>query len=478
VNGHRATGCGWQGAGVDADQVRSAFLELLAARGHARLTRAPLVLRDDPTTLFTGSGMQPLLPFLLGEQHPLGTRLTDVQPCLRAQDMDEVGDNRHTTFFEMLGNWSLGDYSKAEQIPLVWHFLVDVVGLDPDRIYVSAFIGDPEHGIPRDEESADIWTRLFTEAGVSAGRVDLGTEEHGDEVGNQGARIAFYGDKNWWSRAGGPDRMPIGDPGGPDSEVFYFFPQVAHDPRFGRFPHQNSDGGQFLEIGNSVFMQFRRTPDGFAELPRHNVDFGGGLERIAAAAIDSPDVYRVSLLWPTVQRLQELSGRTYEDATTAMRVVTDHFRGATFLAADGVRPGNRQQGYVLRRLVRRAVRFALDLGLTSGVAAEVVPVIASTYRDTYPELTERQADIVAVLEREERSFARTVGKGLARLHKIGATGAVVGGADLFELHDTFGMPVELSVEEARRTGLALAPEWPAEYDALVEAQRERSRAAR
>lgn len=463
---------------MDADQVRAAYLDLLGRRGHARLTRAPLVLRDDPTTLFTGSGMQPLLPFLLGEAHPLGTRLTDVQPCLRAQDMDEVGDNRHTTFFEMLGNWSLGDYSKAEQIPLVWHFLVDVVGLDPDRIYVSAFGGDPEHGIPRDEESADIWTRLFTERGVSADRVDLGTEEHGNDVGNQGARIAFYGHKNWWSRAGGPDRMPIGDPGGPDSEVFYFFPQVTHDTRFGRYPHQNSDGGQYMEIGNSVFMQFRRTADGFAELPRHNVDFGGGLERIAAASIDSPDVYRVGLLRPTVERLQELSGKRYEDATTAVRVVTDHLRGAVFLASDGVRPGNRQQGYVMRRLVRRAVRFALDLGLTAGVAAELVPVVARTYREVYPELTERQADIVGVLEHEERAFARTVRKGLTRLRRIGATEAAVGGAHLFELHDTFGMPVELSVEEARRAGLALDPDWSAEYDALAEAQRERSRGAR
>src|SRR5689334_8264620 len=360
--------------------------------------------------------MQGLLPYLLGAEHPAGHRLVNSQPCLRAQDLDEVGDSRHTTFFEMLGNWSLGDYAKAEQIPLVWHFLVDVVGLDPERIYVSAFIGDEDHGIPRDEESAGIWARLFTERGISADRVDLGTAEHADEVGNRGARIAFYGRENWWSRAGGPDDIPVGDPGGPDSEVFYRFPQVRPDPRFGR-PHQNSDGGQFLEIGNSVFMQFRRTPDGFAELPHHNVDFGGGLERIAAAAIDSPDVFRVSLLWPTVQRLQELSGLAYADATTAMRVVTDHLRGATFLAADGVRPGNRQQGYVLRRLVRRAVRFALDLGLTSGVAADVVPVVAATYRDAYPELTERQDEIVAVLRREERSFARTVSRGLERLHR-------------------------------------------------------------
>jgi alanyl-tRNA synthetase len=460
---------------VNAQEIRRAFLDLMTETGHKRLTRAPLVLRDDPTTLFTGSGMQPLLPFLLGAPHPLGTRLTDVQPCLRAQDMDEVGDNRHTTFFEMLGNWSLGDYSKSEQIPRLFHFLVDVVGLDPARIYVSAFIGDPAHGIPRDEESADIWERLFTERGVECRRIDLDTEERGNEIGNQGARIAFYGHKNWWSRSGGPDTMPIGDPGGPDSEVFYYFPQVRHDTRFGRYPHQNSDGGQFLEIGNSVFMTFRKTADGFAELPHHNVDFGGGLERIAAASLDSPDVYHVELLWPVVEKLQELSGKSYADATEAMRVVTDHLRGAAFLAADGVTPGNKEQGYVMRRLVRRALRYGMDLGLERGAAADVVPVVARIYADVYPEITERQDDIVAVLGKEERSFGRTLGKGLARLRRLPQP---VTAAALFELHDTYGMPVELAVEEVRREGGALDPDWAAGYAELVEAQRARSRAGR
>ena len=236
---------------MQASEIRRAYLDMLVAHGHVIIPRAPLVLRDDPTTLFTGSGMQPLLKYLLGAEHPSGARLGDVQPCLRAQDMNDVGDNRHTTFFEMLGNWSLGDYSKSVQIPMLWRFLTDRVGLPPERIYVSAFIGDPEHGIPRDEESADIWADLFREAGISHERVDLDTEEHGNEVGNQGARIAFYGHKNWWSRFGGTDQMPVGDPGGPDSEVFFHFPQVPHDTRFGRFPHQNSDGGQYLEIGRA-----------------------------------------------------------------------------------------------------------------------------------------------------------------------------------------------------------------------------------
>ena len=463
---------------MQAREIRRAYLDMLVAHGHVIIPRAPLVLRDDPTTLFTGSGMQPLLKYLLGAEHPSGTRLGDVQPCLRAQDMNDVGDNRHTTFFEMLGNWSLGDYSKSVQIPMLWRFLTDRVGLPPERIYVSAFIGDPENGIPRDEESAEIWADLFRDAGISHERVDLGTEEHGNEVGNQGARIAFYGHKNWWSRFGGPDEMPVGDPGGPDSEVFFRFPQVPHDPRFGRFSHQNSDDGQYLEIGNSVFMQYRRTTAGFAELPRHNVDFGGGLERIAASSIDSPDVYRIDRLWPIVQALESMSGKTYDDATIAMRVVTDHMRGAALLAADGVLPGNKAQSYVMRRLIRRALRYALELELTGGVAEKLVPVVAEIYHDTYPEIGARADHIVDVLAKEERTFGRTLRKGLSAMRRLGRSGATVDGAALFELHDTFGMPIELCVEEAGRTGIRLSPTWKAEYGALMDAQRERSHQAR
>ena len=463
---------------MDAHLIRQAYLEMLRERGHVIIPRAPLVLRDDPTTLFTGSGMQPLLPYLLGADHPDGRRLGDVQPCLRSQDMDEVGDNRHTTFFEMLGNWSLGDYSKSTQIPMFWHFLTEIVGLEPDRIYVSAFLGDPEHGIPRDTESADIWSELFHAAGISADRVDLDTEERGNELGNQGARIAFYGKKNWWSRFGDPEDMPVGDPGGPDSEVFYFFPQVTHDTAFGRFSHQNSDGGQYLEIGNSVFMQFKRTEDGFARLPHDNVDYGGGLERIAAASVDDPDVYRINLLWPVVEQLSAVSGKTYQEATTAMRVVTDHIRGAAMLAAEGIRPGNSKQGYVMRRLVRRALRFALDLEMAGSLAEHLVPVVGGIYRDVYPEVAQNQDHIIEVLTKEERVFARTLRKGLSQLRRRGRTQAQVSGGDLFELHDTFGMPVELSVEEAHRTGIPLAPSWRGEFDGLMLAQRARSQGAR
>jgi len=459
---------------MDADEVREAFLGFWRQRGHAAVARAPLVLWGDPSTLFTGSGMQGLLPYLLGAEHPAGHRLVNSQPCLRAQDIDDVGDSRHTTFFEMLGNWSLGDYFKAEQLPAVWEFFTGTVGLDPARIYVSCFAGDPGHGIPRDDESARIWRELFTAAGLDAAEVDLGTEQRAAEIGSGGARIAFYGEKNWWSRGDSIDATPVGDPGGPDSEVFYLYPDVPHDPAFGARCHPNCDCGRYLEIGNSVFLEYLRTPDGFAPLPRRNVDFGGGLERIAAAAIDSPDVYRISLLRPIVDRLAELSGTGYEQRRYGLRVVADHLRGAAFLVADGVRPANKEQGYVLRRLIRRAVRVAHSIGLTEDFLAEVVPTVTELYRDSYSEVAANAGTTVAVLAGEEQRFRRTLARGLRQLESY----RLLTGDDLFTLYDSAGFPVELSTEEARARGIELSPDWRAEFDARMAEQRARSQAAR
>jgi len=459
---------------MDADEVREVFLGFWRQRGHAAVARAPLVLWGDPSTLFTGSGMQGLLPYLLGAEHPAGHRLVNSQPCLRAQDIDDVGDSRHTTFFEMLGNWSLGDYFKAEQLPAVWEFFTGTVGLDPARIYVSCFGGDPGHGIPRDDESARIWRELFTAAGLDAAEVDLGTEQRAAEIGSGGARIAFYGEKNWWSRGDSIDATPVGDPGGPDSEVFYLYPDVPHDPAFGARCHPNCDCGRYLEIGNSVFLEYLRTPDGFAPLPRRNVDFGGGLERIAAAAIDSPDVYRISLLRPIVDRLAELSGTGYEQRRYGLRVVADHLRGAAFLVADGVRPANKEQGYVLRRLIRRAVRVAHSIGLTEDFLAEVVPTVTELYRDSYPEVAANAGTTVAVLAGEEQRFRRTLARGLRQLESY----RLLTGDDLFTLYDSAGFPVELSTEEARARGIELSPDWRAEFDARMAEQRARSQAAR
>ena len=460
---------------MNADDIRRIYLDFMVERGHVVIPRAPLIPHDDPTTLFTGSGMQPLLPYLLGADHPAGHRLTDSQTCLRVQDIEEVGDNRHTTFFEMLGNWSLGDYFKREQLPMFWEFLTKRVGLDPNRIYVTCFSGDEAMGIGKDTESAEIWTELFTEAGISADQVELGSEEHGGEVGSRGARIAFYDKKNWWCRGGKAENMPVGEPGGPDSEVFYLYPDIQHDQAYGLHCHQNCDCGRFIELGNSVFMEYVRTETGFEQLPRKNVDYGGGLARIAAASMDSPDVYRINLLWPIIEQLQELSGRSYETDTVAMRVIADHLRGATFLAVDGVKPSNKEQGYVMRRLIRRAVRYAFDLGLQQNFFPKIIPTVAGMYADDYPEVAERSDAVIAVMVKEETAFRRTLVKGIKQMKAFAAGG--ISGTELFTLYDTFGFPVELSTEEARLAGIALSPDWRAEFDMKMTEQRNRSQRA-
>jgi alanyl-tRNA synthetase len=461
---------------MNAQQIRNEYLKFFKDRQHAVIARAPLMLKDDPTTLFTGSGMQPLLPYLLGQEHPSGVRLVDSQTCLRAQDIEDVGDNRHTTFFEMLGNWSMGDYFKEQQIRWFFEFLTDVVGLDPSKIYVTCFIGDEVHGIPRDDEAARIWQEVFAEKGIDNKVVELGSAENGDKLGMQGGRIFFYDDgENWWSRGGGLDKTPIGDPCGPDSEVFYDFGPQNHTEGYG-LAHPASDSGQFMEIGNQVFMQYRRLEDGsFEPLARKNVDFGGGMERIAAARMDSPDVFRISVLWPIIEKLQQLSGKKYESHTESMRVIADHLRAATFLAVDGVIPANKEQGYVMRRLLRRAIRFAFDLGIEQNFFEQIVPVIADLYHEDYPEVAAKRDEVVAILVKEEKVFRQTLRKGLAQLNKFATDGLT--GAELFTLYDTYGFPVELSTEEAYKQEMKLSDNWREEFDAKMLEQRQRSQTA-
>ena len=462
---------------MNTQEIRQKYLEFCQRNGHAIIERAPLILHNDPTTLFTGSGMQPLLPYLLGQDHPKGTKLADSQTCLRAQDIEDVGDNRHTTFFEMLGNWSMGEYFKRQQIEWFFEFLTEIVGLDPHKIYVSCFIGDEKNNIPRDDEAAQIWQEVFAKKGIEAKIVELDSAENGDKLGMQGGRIFFYNDKeNWWSRGGGIDSTPIGDPCGPDSEVFYDFGEQHHDASFGQ-AHPASDSGRFMEIGNQVFMQYRRLDDGsFESLKRKNVDFGGGLERIAAAAIDSPDVFKISLLWPIIKKLESLSGEEYATHTASMRVIADHLRAAVFLAVDGCVPSNKEQGYVMRRLLRRAIRYSFDLGIEQNFLKEVVPVIADLYEADFPEVKENREQIIAVLVKEEKAFRQTLRKGLRQMQHYIDDGLT--GEELFTLYDTFGFPVELSTEEAYKQGIKLSDNWRAEFDARMAEQRQRSKTAR
>ncbi len=521
---------------MDANEIRKKFLEFEVEKGHKVIQPAPLVLENDPTTLFTGSGMQPLLPYLLGEPHPEGRRLTDSQPSLRLQDIEDVGDPRHTTVFEMLGNWSLGDYFKEEQIRNFFEFLTRVVGLDPERIYVTCFIGNEKYGIPRDDESAEIWRKVFEEAGVEAKVAEIGTAKNGDKRGiKPGERIFFYDDhENWWSRGGGCESTPIGDPCGPDSEVFYDFGEDRQDvEKYGQ-AHPASDGARFMEIGNQVFMEYKRNEDGtFSELEKKNVDFGAGLERIAAAAINSFDVFKISLMRPIVERLEEISGKDYENNTDEMRVIADHLRGAYLLAAQGLVPSNKTQGYAMRRLVRRAILRALDLGISTDFLAEIVPIVAKNYADLPDAILTHREEALEVLLREELAFRKTLNRGLRELDKMAqggvkarekaekwemkrentsqngqnggkwemktqnisqkdgrnaeptgvptkATGTPAGaltGVELFKLQDTYGFPLELSVEECYHRGIELSPKYHEEFEAALAEQRERSQTA-
>jgi alanyl-tRNA synthetase len=466
---------------MTTNEIRSKFLDYMKSKGHAIIPRANIVPQDDPTTLFTGSGMQPLLPYLLGTEHPEGRRLADSQASFRAEDIDEVGDNRHTTFFEMLGNWSLGDYFKSEQLPWFFEFLTKEVGLDPKKLYVTTFIGDEKLNIPKDTESAEIWQGLFKEAGIEAGVAEIGSEEAGSERGMKENERIFYYDasKNWWSRAGVPANMPAGEPGGPDSEVFYDL-GGQHDPAFGEHCHPNCDCGRFLEIGNSVFMQYRKNDDGsFSELPQKNVDFGGGLERIAAAANNDSDVFKIDLLHSLVEKIEELSGKQYRDETVPMRVIADHMRASVFMALDGVTPSNTAQGYVMRRLLRRAIRQGLALGIYQKLAETIGEAVINQYAAGMPELKQDEQRILEVVRAEEAQFRKTLAKGVREIEsQVGKTDSEkLGGDFVFRMFDTHGFPPELTLEELEKHGHKLDSKWKAEFDQLMAEQRERSRTA-
>lgn len=438
--------------------LRARYLAFMEQHGHAILPSSPLVPENDPTTLFTGSGMQPMITYLLGEPHPKGKRIADSQKCFRSQDIEEVGDNRHTTFFEMLGNWSLGDYFKADQLRWFFTFLTDEAGLDPSRLYVTVFRGNDALSIPRDTESVAIWQTLFAEKGISAVAVD-----HADRDGMQGGRIFFYEEKkNWWSRAGEPKNMPAGEPGGPDSEVFYDFGtelQLHENSPWKAEPcHVNCDCGRFLEIGNSVFMQYQKQADGsFTELPQKNVDFGGGLERIAAAQIGDLDVFKTELFQPLIRVIEQVSGASYDadEATKrSFRVIADHMRAAVMLAADGVYPSNKEQGYFARRLVRRSIRYGRMIGIQKPFLAQLVPVVAELYKDAYPTVAAQVERITAGMEQEEKKFERLLDQGLKQIDKLSS----LDGKVAFYLYETFGFPFELTQEIAAEKGWTVKKE--------------------
>lgn len=432
-------------------QLREKFANFWQEKKHFEVPPIPLVPQNDPTTLFTGSGMQQLVPYLLGEVHPLGKRLYNIQPCFRSQDIDEVGDNRHTTFFEMMGNWSLGDYFKKEQLSWFWQFLTEVLGFEKDKLYVTIFAGDEKNQLLPDNESIEIWKSL--------GIADNHIFKYGPE-------------KNWWSRAGVPDNMPAGEPGGPDSEVFFEFTHIPHDEKYGKTCHPNCDCGRFMEIGNSVFMQFKKTNKGFEELPNKNVDFGGGLERILAALNNDPDVFKTDIYLPIIKKLESLTDKKYqeEENKKKMRVIADHLKAATLLIKDGVFPSNKERGYFLRRLLRRVTVKMLKLKGSTIQASDLnspIESIVNIYEGIYFEKKDFEK-IIPVVEEEINRFNKTLNNGLRVLEKIEKPT----GKDVFDLYQSYGFPKELTEELLKEKGLSFDKK---EFEKEFEKHRELSR---
>lgn len=459
---------------MDTFEVRQKYFDFFIKRGHSIIPSASLLPENDPTTLFVGSGMQPILPYLLGEKHPKGVRLVNSQKSFRAEDIEEVGDNRHTTFFEMLGNWSLGDYFKKEQLSWIFEFLTKEINLNPERLYVTTFVGDENIGITRDMESVGIWKALFKEKGIDAVDIEIGSEENGYKKGMQGGRIFYYdAKKNWWSRSGTPENMPAGEPGGPDSEIFYEFTDIKHDKKFGEYCHPNCDCGRFVEIGNSVFMEYIKKENGsFELLPQKNVDFGGGLERITAASNDDPDIFNIDVFSGVIKQIESFSELSYLKSKNKefFRIIADHIRGAVFMIGDGVLPSNTDTGYILRRLIRRSVRFADKLNIKYGALSGMATIITEDYKDSYPELFKQTRQIVVVINQEENQFRKTLEKGMREFEKLSSND--ISGHDAFILFTTYGFPYELTEELAKEKGISVNRK---EFDEEMKKHKELSR---
>lgn len=416
---------------ITSQSLREKYLNFFRERGHAVIPSASLIPENDPSVLFTTAGMHPLIPYLLGQKHPKGTRLTDVQKCVRTGDIEEVGDDSHLTFFEMLGNWSLGDYFNHESIRWSYEFLTSpkYLGLDANRLSVTVFAGDEDAA--RDEDSAKVWE----ECGIPKERIFFLPKKH-----------------NWWIAG-------TTGPCGPDTEIFW----DTGKPACSDHCDPSCDCGKYLEIWNNVFMQFNRQPDGtYLPLKQKNVDTGMGLERTVCVLNGLKSVYDIDLFQDALAKICELSGKTYgtdPKITKAMRVIADHVRTAAFLLGDpvGVVPGNVDQGYVLRRLIRRAVRMANTLDMPQGSTVEIAKVYIEVYKDVYPELVQNREKIIEELRREEEKFSKTLVAGEKEFFKVIShiQGSVVPGGTAFKLYDTFGFPVEMTEELAAENGFTV-----------------------
>ena len=405
-------------------KLKDLYINFFVSKGHRQIPSAPVVPENDPSVLFNTAGMQPLVPYLMGEHHPYGTRLCDYQKCIRTNDLDNIGDTYHHTFFEMLGNWSLGDYFKKEAITWSYEFLTEVLHIDPNRLAVTVFKGNDL--IPFDQESHDLW-------------LSLGIKE---------SRIARTSDDNFWIAG---ETGPCGS----DTEMFYW---RSNDPIPDNF---DTEDNRWVEIWNDVFMEFYKHPDGsVTNLKNKNVDTGMGVERMTAILEGKNDNYASSIWIPVISKIEDLSNKEYVGNERAMRIIADHFRSAVFISGDksGIKPSNKDQGYILRRLIRRAIRYAKTLGidLNSNFEEEIALTIINEYQDYYDELKENKEVILSVLKNEKEKFSKTLEKGLKEFSKI--SDKDIDADNAFHLYDTYGFPIELTIELANEKNIKVDKE--------------------
>ncbi len=419
---------------LNSDQLRQMFLDFFKEKGHSIIKSASLIPENDPTVLFTTAGMHPLVPYLLGEKHPSGVRLVDVQKCVRTGDIDEVGDESHCTFFEMLGNWSLGDYFKLEAISWSFEFLTSEkwLGIEKDKLYFTCFEGDAD--APKDDYSYNAWRGL----GVEDSHIFFLPKKH-----------------NWWGPAG------LTGPCGPDSEMFI----DTGKEKCSEGCNPSCSCGKYLEIWNDVFMEYNKQQDGtFIPLAQKNVDTGMGLDRTIAILQGKKSVYDTDVFAPVIKEIEALSGKSYEKADEEtrrfFRIVADHMRCATFMIGDerGITPSNVDQGYVLRRLLRRAIRFSMKLDIQKGNISKIAKRVIDKYSHYYTELSDNEAKILSEIDKEEERFAKTVTQGLKEFDKLKIEGDLIDGKSAFRLYDTFGFPIEFTLELAAERGLKVDTE--------------------
>ena len=404
--------------------LKDLYINFFVSKGHVQIPSAPLVPENDPSVLFNTAGMQPLIPYLMGEPHPYGTRLCDYQKCLRTNDLDNIGDTYHHTFFEMLGNWSLGDYFKKEAITWSFEFLTKVLNIPVERLGVTIFAGNND--IPEDKVAFEMWK-------------NMGIKEE---------RIAKTRDDNFWIAG------EYG-PCGPDTEIFYF---RSNDP----IPeHFDPEDERWVEIWNNVFMQYNKSKEGISELPKKNVDTGMGVERVTAILEGVTDNYASSLWKDVIALISDIAKLPYEGNEREMRIIADHLRTSVFIAADpaGIKPSNTDQGYILRRLIRRTIRYAkkLNIDINSNWEEQIALLIISKYEKYYTELQTNKDVVLEVLKNEKNKFNRTLEKGLKEFNKIvnNLEDKTLNKDLAFKLYDTYGFPIELTIELAKEQGITV-----------------------